>query len=65
MAGGVHRQGVVVEEVNGGKEAPMLPEIYNNSTKNGRFLVLINVKITNNAVFYSKVLNKIYFQDIF
>ncbi len=65
MAGGVHQQGVVVEGVNGGKEAPMLPEIYKNSTKNGRFLVLINVKITNNAVFYSKVLHTTYFQDVF
>jgi hypothetical protein len=43
----------------------MLPGIYKNGTKNGQFPAFVDIKIANNAVFYSKMLNKIYSQDIF
>ncbi len=41
-----------------------LPEIYKNN-KNGRFRARFGLVIAENAVFHSKVLNKIYSQDIF
>jgi hypothetical protein len=53
LAGGVPWQGLVVEEVKGVIYAPMLPEMYKNR-KNGWF------PITENAIFCSEVLNKIY-----
>jgi hypothetical protein len=43
----------------------MSPGKYKNSTKNGPFPAPIDVKIAENAVFYSKVLNMINFQDVF
>jgi hypothetical protein len=40
---------------------PMLPGMYENGAKKkGRFSALIDLKIAENAVFYLKVLNKIY-----
>jgi hypothetical protein len=42
-----------------------LPGMYKNSAKNGWFPALTAFKITENAVFYLKVLNKIYSQDVF
>jgi hypothetical protein len=35
------------------------------TAKNRRFSALIDLKIAKNATFYSKVLNKIYSQDVF
>jgi hypothetical protein len=43
----------------------MLAEVHKNGAKNRQFLALISLKTIENAVFYSKVLNKIYSQDIF
>jgi hypothetical protein len=51
---------VVVEGVKGGKEAPSRPKITKNGAKNGRLRALFGLKITENDVFRSKVLNKIY-----
>jgi hypothetical protein len=65
LAGGVPRHGVVVEGVKGGKKAPMPAGIQKNSTGHGQFPVLIDFIIIKNAVFHSKVLNTIYFQDVF
>jgi hypothetical protein len=42
---------------------PSRPRIYKNNTKNRWFCAFIDLKIAENAVFYLKILNKIYFQD--
>jgi hypothetical protein len=49
------------------KEAnkPQSAEIYKNGTENRRFPALFGLKIPKNAVFCSKVLHKIYYQDVF
>jgi hypothetical protein len=44
-------QGVVVEGDKGVKYAPKLPEMYENSKKNGRFPTLIDLKIAQNTIF--------------
>jgi hypothetical protein len=44
-----------VEEAN----KPMPAQIHENGAENGRFPTLINLKIAKNAIFPSKVLNKI------
>jgi hypothetical protein len=36
-----------------------------NSAKNGQFPALIDLKIAENTVFYSEILKKIYFKDVF
>jgi hypothetical protein len=57
-------QGVVVERVK--KEASLkLAKIHKNSPENGQFRSLYGLKIAENPVFCSKVLNKIYSQDVF
>jgi hypothetical protein len=38
---------------------------YRKRHKNGRFPALIDLKNAKNAVFYFKILNKIYSQDVF
>jgi hypothetical protein len=43
----------------------MPAEIHKNGTKNGRFPAFIDLKIAENAVFHSKVVNMIYSQDCF
>jgi hypothetical protein len=64
--GGLPGQGVVVDEgVKEVKEASMPQNIYKNITKKRWFRAFIDLKIAENAVFYSKALNKIYFQDVF
>jgi hypothetical protein len=40
LAGGVPGQEVVLEGVKGVKYAPLLPEMYQNGEKNGRFRAL-------------------------
>jgi hypothetical protein len=67
LAGGVPGQGVLVEGV---KEANKSPAGRNtqNGTKNGRFPAFFGLKyrkIAKNAIFLSKVLNKIYSKDVF
>jgi hypothetical protein len=52
-------QWVVVDGVKGGKEARTLSEIHKNGAKNGRFPAFIDYTISENTVFYSKVLYKI------
>jgi hypothetical protein len=42
--------------VKGVKKAPTPPGICKNSSKKGRFPTLIDLKITKNAVFYSKLI---------
>jgi hypothetical protein len=64
LAGEVPRQGVVVEGVNGVKLTPIPAEIHKNGAKNKRFSSIIVLKIVENAIFYAKVLNKI-FQNVF
>jgi hypothetical protein len=55
---------MVVEQVKGGKEVPMPAEIHKNGARNGQFPALFGLKIA--CVFFrSKVLNKIYSQDVF
>ncbi len=43
----------------------MPAEIHENGTKNGQFPALIELKITENAIFCSKILYKIYSKDVF
>jgi protocatechuate 3,4-dioxygenase beta subunit len=43
----------------------MPAEIYKNGAKNGWNPAHIDLKITKNSIFYSKLLSKIYFQDVF
>jgi hypothetical protein len=43
----------------------MPDEIHENSAKNSWFPAVYGLKIAKNAVFRSKVLNKIYSQDVF
>jgi hypothetical protein len=43
----------------------MPAEIHENGTENGQFPALIDLQIAENAIFSSKVLNKIYSQDVF
>jgi hypothetical protein len=54
-----------LEGVKGVKQVSMPPGIYKNNTKNRLFPAVVDIKITENAVFYSKILNKIYSQDFF
>ncbi len=56
-------QGMVVKGVKGVKYAPMPPEINKKLGKNGWFPAFFGLEITKNAVFCSKVLNKINSQD--
>jgi hypothetical protein len=56
---------VVVEGVKGGKQAPSRPKITKNSAKKQAVSRFFGLKIAKNAVFRSKVLNKIYFQYVF
>ncbi len=64
--GGVPGQEVVVEGVKLGKKAPMPAEIpEKGAQKMGGFPAHLGLKITENAVFHSKVLTKIYSQDFF
>jgi hypothetical protein len=62
---GVPGQGAVVEGVKGVKQVSMPPGIYKNSTKNGRFPALVDIKVTEKAVFNSKFINKKYSQEFF
>jgi hypothetical protein len=63
----------VVEGVRGGKKSPhagrktrkRLAEIHKNGVEIWQFPALIDLKITENTVFNSKVPNKIYSQDFF
>jgi hypothetical protein len=48
LAGGVPRQGVVVEE---GVKSPMPAKIHKNGTKNRQFPALIDLKIAENTFF--------------
>jgi hypothetical protein len=54
---------MVVEGVNGVKYAPMPPKMYENSKKTNGFLHFLAYK-SPKTLFCSKVLNKIYIQDI-
>jgi hypothetical protein len=49
------------------KEAkvPMLAKMHKKDAENTRFPALYCFKIAENAVFRSKVLDKIYYQDLF
>jgi hypothetical protein len=60
LAGGVPGQRVVVEGAKRIKYTPKPPGMYKNSKKNRRFPALFGLEISENAVFCSKVLNKIY-----
>ncbi len=56
----------VVEGVKGVKLASMLPGIYKNSTKNGQFPALVDLKIAENAVFTQKLIKyapMMFFED--
>jgi hypothetical protein len=63
--GGAPGKGVVVEGVEASKKALMLAGIHKNGAKNRGFRALIDLKIAQNTIFHSKVINKIYSQDIF
>jgi hypothetical protein len=65
LAGGVSGQGVVEEDVKGSKKTSQPAEIHKIGIKNGWFPALFGLKIAENAVFHSKVLNKIYSQNVF
>jgi hypothetical protein len=66
LTGGVPGQGMVVEGVKLGKNAPMPAEIpEKGAPKIGGFPALLDLKITENAIFHSKVLTKIYSQNFF
>jgi hypothetical protein len=43
----------------------MPAKIHKNGTKNGWFPALVDSKIVKNAAIQLKVLNKIYFEDVF
>jgi hypothetical protein len=45
--------------------SPQLAENHKIDDGNGRFLTLFGLKIPENAVFRSKLLHKIYSQDVF
>jgi hypothetical protein len=58
-------QGVVVEGVKEDKYVRKPPEMYQNSEKTEWFQALIDLKIAKKAIFYLKILNRIYFRDFF
>jgi hypothetical protein len=62
---GVPGQGVVVEGVKEVKQAFPATRNVQKWCQNSRFPTLIDLKIAKNAVFYLKVLNKIYSRDVF
>jgi hypothetical protein len=57
--------GVVVEGVLKVKQAFQAARNVQKRRKNGYFPALLDLKNAKNAVFYLKLLNKIYSQDIF
>ncbi len=65
LAEGVSVQRLVVEGVKEVKQAFHATGDVPKRCQNGQFPSLIDLKIAENAVFYLKVLNKIYFQDVF
>jgi hypothetical protein len=65
LVGRVPALGVVVEGVKEVKEAFQAARNVQKRRKNGRFPALVKLKIAKNAVFYFKVLSKMYSQDVF
>jgi hypothetical protein len=63
--GKVPRHGVVVEVVEANTPPPPPAKIHKNSAKNRRFPTLLGLKIAENIMFCSKILNKIYSPDVF
>jgi hypothetical protein len=55
---------MVVEGVKRRQISPQAGQNTKKDTKNGKFPALFLLKITENAVFCSKVLNKTYSQDV-
>jgi hypothetical protein len=62
--GGVPGQGVAVEEFMLANKPPA-GQNSQNGAKKGWFCKLFGLKIAKNVVFRSKILNKIYSQDVF
>jgi hypothetical protein len=65
IKGGVPGHGVVVEGVKEVKQAFQAARNVRKRCQNGWFPTIIGLRIAKNAVFYLKVLNKIYSQDVF
>ncbi len=65
LAGGVPGPGVVVEGITEAKYAFKAARNRQKRQKNRRFRARFGLKIAKNAVFRSKVLNKIYSRDVF
>jgi hypothetical protein len=63
LAGGVPRQGVVVEGVKEDKKAPSRPKYTKTAPKTGSFLHFLVSKIAEKDSFFA--LSKIYFQYVF
>jgi hypothetical protein len=59
------RQGVFMEGAWRGEINPQLSVIHKNATKNRWFPILLDIKISENAVSSTKLLNKIYLQHVF
>jgi hypothetical protein len=65
LAGGVPCPGVRVEGITEAKKPSKTPEIDESGEKTDGFSHILAYKSPKNAVFHSKVLNKIYSQDVF
>jgi hypothetical protein len=65
IVGGCPGRGWWWRELKESNKPSTPPVIYKNGTKNGQFPALLDIKIAKRPVFYSKVLNKIYFQNVF
>jgi hypothetical protein len=61
----VPRQGVVVEGVKEGRKLSCRPKYTKTAPKMASFPAFIDLKIAENAVFHSKVVNMIYSKDCF
>jgi hypothetical protein len=62
--GGCLGRGWWWRELKGANKPPAVQNVQ-NSAKNWRFLAFSGLNIAEKAVFHSKVLNKIYSQDVF
>ncbi len=63
--GGVPGHEAVVEGVKEVKQASQVAQNVQKRRQDGRFAALVDLKIAENAVFYLKVLNKIYSRNVF